>query len=248
MSMNGWEDSKAAKAWKREKLHLSLRPRAVLMFCAGQLFEGHPIAAHPAVLIFSFCASLFFPSILICHTLADYHQRQRLLKHDKKRELNEEECAKLLILICKERWMSRAWSLHTQDRLRLHVSAGVVNAQEESDSGMQTDYGWAQGCEISAGGRGAAALALIYDRPEGRAGPGHEPRGYRVTGHRVPMSRSLFPRREWRAFSEDSVMGGILRHLTVQLNFGKSWLNSKMCIFLSYIFSQISSLFVHCLT
>lgn len=35
-----------------------------------------------------------------------------------------------------------------------------------------------------------AALALIYDRPEGRAGPGRKPQGYRVTGHPVPMNRS----------------------------------------------------------
>lgn len=35
-----------------------------------------------------------------------------------------------------------------------------------------------------------AGLALIYDRPEGRAGPGRKPQGYRVTGHPVPMSRS----------------------------------------------------------
>lgn len=34
-----------------------------------------------------------------------------------------------------------------------------------------------------------ATLTLIYDRPEGRAGLGREPQGYRVTGHPVPTSR-----------------------------------------------------------
>lgn len=159
------------------------------MLCTGRLFEGHPIAAHPAVLIFSFCVSLFF-SFLICHTPADYHQRQRLpKKHDKKKELNKEESAKLLILICKKRTTSVASSLcggPPADTVWLTHGRRPI-------AGCRQIRAELRGVRATLGATDPTALALIYGRPEGRSGPGREPRGYRVTGHRVPMSRSLLP-------------------------------------------------------